>query len=153
MITFKDIDISSSSNLALVLSWRNNPIIYKHFLIQSEIIKWEQHYEYWMSRSNRRDFFIIYENRPIGHIAIDNKVYINEISIMIGEVGLWGNGIASHVLEEFISKCSEEGIRVFTARISKENFSSVKLFLRNGFEPLNEIIGHPGWYLYEKIVK
>jgi RimJ/RimL family protein N-acetyltransferase len=150
MINFVPINIYDNFHLAILLSWRNNPDIFKFFLKQTDIIQWKQHFQFWISRSNRFDYFIIYDNRPIGHIAIDYNLGLNEISIMIAEVGLWGNGLATHALKEFIQKLTEEGMGFFTARISDQNVASVRLFNKCGFIFFSVIDDLPGWSVYKK---
>jgi RimJ/RimL family protein N-acetyltransferase len=149
VIDFQPINISNNVELALILSWRSNPLIYGFFLHQNGPLFWEEHHSFWINRFNREDYFIIFLNRPIGHIALSkmNTEY-PEISILIGETTLWGKGIATEVLSGFIEKMKINGLRNLSAVIRDDNFSSIRLFEKNGFIFEKKLVNISEWSLY-----
>lgn len=134
MVNFQPINIDNNFELALILSWRSNPLIYGFFLHQNGPLFWEEHHKFWINRFNREDYLIIFLERPIGHIALSkmNTDY-SEISILIGETTLWGKGIATEVLSSFIDMMRKKGLKNLSAVIRDNNFGSIRLFEKNGF--------------------
>jgi RimJ/RimL family protein N-acetyltransferase len=149
VIDFQPINISNNVELALILSWRSNPLIYGFFLHQNGPLFWQEHHNFWINRFNREDYFIIFLDRPIGHIALSkmNTEY-PEISILIGETTLWGKGIATEVLSGFIEKMKNNGLRNLSAVIRDDNFASIRLFEKNGFIFEKKLVNISEWSLY-----
>jgi RimJ/RimL family protein N-acetyltransferase len=149
VVNFQPININNNFELALILSWRSNPLIYGFFLHQNGPLFWEEHHNFWINRFNREDYFIIYFHRPIGHIALSkmNTEY-PEISILIGETTLWGKGMATEVLSSFIEKMKNNGLRNLSAVIRDDNFGSKRLFEKNGFIFEKKLVNISEWSLY-----
>lgn len=116
-------------DLELVLAWRNNPEIYKNFVEQDGPIEWDNHIAWYKQRpASREDFIIRYENRRVGVVSLDEDDFV---SIYIGEQPLWGQGIASRMLEWLIQRHFPS--RPLYAEIHIENARSKHLFERWGF--------------------
>lgn len=149
MIRFKIINPNDLFELALILSWRSNPTIYKLFFEQSAPLYWEDHLKFWIQKTNREDYFILHFKRPIGHIAISRlDSEFPEISILIGETTLWGKGLASKILSEFINIYSNKGLKNYSAVISKDNLASIKVFEKCGFLREDKPQVNSDWLLY-----
>ncbi|WP_324759586.1 GNAT family N-acetyltransferase [Haloarcula sp. GH36] len=120
-------------DLELVLAWRSNPRIYRYFRDQSEPLQWDDHVEWFASRDpERRDFIIEHDGRRVGSVAITAA---GEVSIYIGEVSLWGSGVATAALTTACERVENDQL---TAWIHEENESSQDLFERCGFAFLDE---------------
>lgn len=124
--------VNKESDLELILSWRSNPMIYKWFKIQKEPLLWSNHFAYWQDRSDGEDYIIIYNNRKVGLISFNAVDFTSKISIMIGEVSLWGEGIGKKALICFLLSPMIVS-RVIIAEIKEDNISSRKLFEHCGF--------------------
>lgn len=111
-------------------------------------MSWEEHVYFWKSRLDRVDYFIIYEDRPIGHLAIKN---VNddtpEISILIGELSLWGRGIASVAITELI-KINKNRYTGLKAVINSNNTPSIELFKKKGFKYKGLLSNNDEWLEY-----
>lgn len=152
-IRFKPVETNNICELVLIFSWRNDSMIFKYFYSQNKIIDWTSHRIFWENIENRNDFLIIYDGRPIGHIAIKLvEEESHEVSILIGEKNLWGKGVATSVLEEFMKYCYKNNINRLIARISDFNQASVRLFQRQGFVKNNFSDLKKNWSYYVKIL-
>lgn len=131
---------ATEEDLELMMAWRNNPMLYENFYRQNGPLTWSEHLSWWTSRENRRDWIIkTYgedRGRDVGCVNFSQleKSY-PEIGIWIGEVTLWGKGVASQAVEVAIEWLREqdeyEGIR---ARVLTENTASRRFFEKLGFE-------------------
>lgn len=118
----------SPSDLDLVLAWRSNPKIYEHFEEQDSPIDWETHLTWYASRPpNQIDLMICYQGRRVGIVNVDSD---GDVSIYVGEVALWDNGIAKAALQQLIERVD----RKLTARVHESNERSRALFESVGFE-------------------
>ena len=51
---------AAEADLPLMMAWRSHPLIYQGFFVQRALLIWEEHLNWWRSRSNnRRDFIIV----------------------------------------------------------------------------------------------
>lgn len=143
-------NVNKKNDLELILSWRSNPDIYKWFKIQDGPLKWKDHLEYWERRDINSDFLILVDNRRVGLISINDLGKVSEISIMIGEVSLWGQGIAKKALNIFLTKNMNHETKII-ANVRFDNTGSRKLFESVGFELMVNFQDHEGWlrYTYE----
>lgn len=127
-------------DLELLLAWRSNPEIYEQFREQEGPLTWEEHLTWFATRpSGRQDFVIEYNGHRVGSVAVTEE---SRVSIYVGETALWGEGIATAVLDEITRRYER-----LSAVIHHENEASQRLFERCGFEPE----GGDEWimYLYE----
>ncbi len=128
-------------DLELMMAWRSNPRIYKHFRQQEEPLEWSGHIQWFSTRSQeRRDFIIESQGRRVGVVAIATD---GDVSIYIGEETLWGQGIATEALT---LACERMDDRALTAQIHVDNESSQRLFEKCGFEHTDD---NENWKLYE----
>lgn len=116
-------------DLELVLAWRNNPEIYENFVEQDGPIEWDDHVAWYKQRpADREDYIIRYKDRRVGVVSLDENDFV---SIYIGEQPLWGQGIASRILEWLTQRHSPS--RPLYAEIHAENTRSKRLFEQCGF--------------------
>ena len=119
-------------DLELLLAWRSNPVIYRHFREQDGPLTWESHVTWFASRpDDRRDLLIEFRGRRVGVVSVSSD---NDVGIYIGETALWGDGIASVVLDEVTTQYDEP----LTAEVHSENTASQRLFEHCGFERVEE---------------
>ncbi|QFT87982.1 Acetyltransferase (GNAT) family protein [Bacillus sp. THAF10] len=84
---------------------------------------------------------IEYNSRLIGYADLANiKDNTAEIGIAIGESKLWGSGIGTKSLEQFMDYAKEIlGIYVFEAETHEENIRSKKMLNKLGFVEVSRI--------------
>jgi len=153
-IIINEIDKENLIQLSLLLSWRSNPLIYSHFLEQTEPLVWEHHLKFISNTKDRLDYLVFIDLRPVGHLAISNvSNEFPEISIMIGEITLWGKGLSKLILKKFIDMLISKGFTKFSARISDSNYSSINLFTGMGFENSGKLANHSDWSYYKLVIR
>jgi RimJ/RimL family protein N-acetyltransferase len=129
----------SVDDLELVLAWRSNPQIYKYFNQQDSALSWEAHMQWFATRSDKRlDFIIEYCGRRVGCVSVSAD---NRVSIYIGEVSLWGNGVAKSALKSLIDQID----RKLVAEVHENNIASQQLFEDCGFTKVSD----GEWFQYE----
>lgn len=122
------------NDLELMLAWRSNPEIYRHFRQQEEHLDWEDHVTWFESRADdRHDFVIHYEERRVGVVTIDRD---DMVGIYLGDFSARGNGIATQAIKWLCDRFEDR--RPLFAEIDRENDSSKYLFHRCGFQPDEE---------------
>jgi RimJ/RimL family protein N-acetyltransferase len=127
--------VDRNQDLELILAWRSNPIVFDNFKIQDKPLHWDSHYEYWSKADNRFDFIVCFNLRRVGLFSIKSlSSKTAELSIMIGEVGLWGQGVGKSTLSKALMLDIVNKYDVLYANIKSNNISSIKLFTGNGFE-------------------
>lgn len=148
-LKFVILNKSNLIELALLMSWRSNPDIYKFFLLQKGPLNWSNHYKFITDGINRLDYLVYIEDRPVGHVAL-SKIDQDypEISIMLGETTLWGKGYSTIILDNFLQLLRELGYQKFSAIISNLNPSSIKLFQNMGFIKSEVLKENPEWNVY-----
>lgn len=142
MSSERDINIRPMKlqDLELVIAWRSNPLVYRHFKEQEESFEWEEHLQWFSSRpEKRRDFIIEYKGRRVGSVCIDENDFAG---IYIGEIKAQEKSIGSYALRWLCDKFSERELK---AEINEENRASRKLFEKCGFE---EERREGGWITY-----
>lgn len=130
-VTLKDSD--------LILSWRNNPEVYK-FLFTPETVAKDAH-ENWLAKilADENVLFYIAENNniPIGTIRFDlNSEKTN------AEVGIYlapdfhGKGLGTTMLEwgEVEARNTYKTLECVIAKVLVENIASEKMFLKAGYK-------------------
>lgn len=119
-----------TGDLELVLAWRSNPKIYRHFRKQDSPLDWESHLSWYESRAaERHDFIIHYEGRRVGVVSLTES---EEISIYLADFSARGNGVATAALKWI---CDRFEYRLpLVAEIHKGNAASKRLFENCGFQ-------------------
>lgn len=117
-------------DLELVLAWRSNPKIYRHFRLQDSPLEWSEHITWFESREpNRHDFVIHYDGRQVGVVSINSD---DEVGIYLGDFSAHCHGVATASLKWLCDRF-EERTPLF-AEIHEENAASKRLFSRCGFQ-------------------
>lgn len=120
----------SRGDLELVLAWRSNPEIYRHFRGQDGPLEWQEHIEWFESRpQSRYDFVIHYDGRRVGVVSLNED---DEVGILIGDFSARGEGVATAAVEWLCNRF--ESRKPLFAEVHDENTSSRRLFERCGFE-------------------
>jgi len=136
----------TEENLELMLAWRSIPEVYKFQETQDKPFKWEDHYNWFINRKNREDYFIIYEDRRIG---IVNVIALNEdipeLGVYIGETTLWGNGLGCEAIKILMQRLQNKGYEKVCATTNKENERSNKLWQKLGFKREKEVKDGKEW--------
>lgn len=128
-------------DLELLLAWRSNINIYRHFRAQNEPLEWEEHVTWYESRPDSRyDFLIQYDGRRVGVVSISSD---DEVGIYLGDLSAHGHGLATAALE-WICDRFENRIPL-TAEVHKNNEPSKRLFKRCGFKKSDT---ERDWILY-----
>jgi RimJ/RimL family protein N-acetyltransferase len=132
----------AEKDLELVLAWRNNPRIYDQFRKQNEPLEWNEHKEWFDSRPDDRfDYVIRFEDRRVGVVSLASD---GDVSIYIGEITLWGEGIASQILKWLCRKFGDR--KPLRAQIREDNQRSQSLFESCGFD---QIDAENSWKIFE----
>jgi len=97
------------------------------------VLDWSEHWKWWKSRIAWKIFFIQVNDgettRDVGYINVSQLDHWKpEIAIAIGEVSLWGHGVAKQALLLGIEWLKERGYKRVHASILKNNERSLRLF-------------------------
>src|SRR3972149_4238267 len=95
----------------LMMAWRSNPLVFEEgCYTQKAPLEWSEHVTWKRSRGRWWQFFIIMlssdnlPERPVGVINFGQLDNWNvECNYYLGEVSLWGQGIATEALSQAIS--------------------------------------------------
>ena len=128
----------TEGDLELLMAWRSHPKVYKNLYGQDGPLNWEDHLSWWEQRSNRRDYIITINDgkrwRDVGVVALSGlNTDRPAVGVWVGEVTLWGKGIATEAVEFAVDWLRDQGYSVATAEISEENTSSQRVFEKAGF--------------------
>ena len=119
-----------AEDLELVLAWRSNPEIYRHFRRQDGPLDWESHLSWYESRdADRHDFIIQYEGRRVGVVSITAT---EDISIYLGDFSAHGEGVATAALDWICLRFESRSPLI--AEIHEDNTPSKRLFNGCGFQ-------------------
>jgi RimJ/RimL family protein N-acetyltransferase len=132
------------ADLELVLAWRSNPDVYRHFRHQDAPLTWDEHVEWFESRDERRqDFVIRYEERRVGVVSLDAD---DAVSVYLGDIAARGRGVATNAVKWLCDRFADR--EPLHAVVHTDNKASVRLFERCGFEHEGE---SDDWaqYVYE----
>lgn len=146
---------ATHDDLELLLAWRNHPKVYEQFAEQTGEIGWHEHVEWWESRTDRNDWMIAIREegerlRDVGSVNItDTDEKRPEVGVYVGEVTLWGNGIATAALEFTVEWMSEQSYSGARATILEGNTASQRLFEKVGFTRVAESGNREIVYHYE----
>lgn len=139
-------------DLELLLAWRSNELVHRHFTYQGGPLKWHQHWEWWKSRRHRKDWVILLtDGTGVRRVGVANVSKLDqevpEIGLYIGEVTLWGSGVGGKAVREVKSWLKQQGYRRCMAGIREGNGRSIKLFSGLGFHQVSVTEG--GRRIYE----
>lgn len=142
----------TKNDMELIMSWRSNELIYRYFIKQNGPLSWKEHYDFWISRKNRKDWIILLKEheqwRKIGSINVSDLDKPHpEIGIFIGEIGLWGRHIGRNATKIIVDWLKKKNYAGAIAIVLKENHSSIRLFESLNFKKFKEINNHKGWEL------
>lgn len=131
---------AKNSDLGLIMTWRNNPIVYEGFYQQNEPLKWEEHLAWWKSRNKDwREFIVVSDERNIGAVTIGQLDHWNpEIGYFIGEVSLWGQGIGKEAVKLALKWLKNNGYEYCHTTVLKDNPRSLNLLKGLGFQVLGD---------------
>jgi len=132
------------TDLELVLAWRSNPEVYRHFRGQDGPLVWEDHVKWFESRDERRqDFVVRYDRRRVGVVSLDAD---DAVSVYLGDVSARGQGVATNAVRWLCGRLADR--TPLHADVHPDNDASKRLFERCGFEREEQT---DGWirYVYE----
>lgn len=119
-----------TKDLELVLAWRSNPKIYRHFRRQDRPLNWENHLSWYDSRdASRHDFLIHYGGRRVGVVSITAA---EKTSIYLGDFSAHGQGVATAALGWLCKRFENRSPLI--AEIHEDNDPSKQLFEGCGFQ-------------------
>jgi RimJ/RimL family protein N-acetyltransferase len=128
-------------DLELLLAWRSNPDIYRHFRRQSGPLDWDEHVRWFESRPpERHDFLVPYSGRRVGVVSVDK---MDEVGIYLGDHSARGQGVATAALNWLCARFNERA--PLFAEIHENNEASNRLFERCGFRRTGR---ENGWLQY-----
>lgn len=138
---------ATECDLELLLAWRSHPKLYENFYLQEGPLDWETHKEWWESREHRRDWIIIVNSekrwRGVGSVNVTNlDTDVPEIGIYVGEITLWGNGVASDAVEFAVNWTRSQGYSAVKARVLEHNEASRQVFENLGFRKVGAARGN-----------
>jgi len=131
---------ATSADLALIMSWRSNPLIYQGFFYQDKPLTWEEHYNWWRNRNRDwREFIIVLVEdnfmRDVGVVTIGQLDNWNpEIGYYVGEVSLWNKGIGTEAVKLGCDWLRDKGYEYAHTTIKASNKESIKLIKKLGFK-------------------
>lgn len=128
----------TEKDLELVMAWRSHPEIFSFFKLQQKPLEWIEHHNFWISRVNREDYIICYQQnkqwRKVGNLNISLlHTSCPEIGIVVGEVSLHGKGVGSKAVELGLKRLLKLGHTKAKVSIHQDNAASNKLFKNFGF--------------------
>lgn len=135
---------AKDGDLELMMAWRSHPKLYENLHGQDGPLKWEDHLSWWQNRENRRDWIITVNSgdrwRDVGMIALSGiNSETPSVGIWIGEVTLWGEGIATEAVQFSVDWLQKRNFAGAEAEIYSWNKSSIRLFEKIGFEKVESI--------------
>lgn len=129
-------------HLEYIKKWQNDYNISKNTTLDIIVLRNEKEEEEWFKNqiklSNKRTFIVTVNNKVIGFVAYSSLNFKNgtaELSIVIGEEGYRGKGIAKRAIkciETYLQ--SELNIRKIKAKVLAFNNDSIQLFNSLGYE-------------------
>lgn len=131
------------NDLELLMAWRSHPKLYRCFYEQEGPLTWKEHYNWWKSRENRKDWIIVFEGkfrkRDVGSVNISQlDSHYPEIGILVGEISLWGKNIGKKSVKLAIQYLREKNYKGAEANIIKKNLRSKRLFKGFNFKKVGE---------------
>lgn len=135
---------ATEGDLELLMAWRSHPKLYRSLYGQDGPLTWEDHLSWWRERENRRDYIITVNEgerwRDVGVVTLTGlDTDRPAVGVWVGEVTLWGNGVATEAVEFAVDWLDDHGYPVVTAEIFEENSSSQHVFEKVGFTQVEHI--------------
>ena len=126
---------ATKDDMVLVLSWRNNPLIWEGTYTQRAPISWEEHRAWWESRQDHHALIIVYEGRDVGILNISPLQYWSpEIGIIIGEVSLWNKGIGTEAFALGCEWLRVRGYKWTSTTVLDSNKSMIRVLKKLDFK-------------------
>jgi RimJ/RimL family protein N-acetyltransferase len=129
----------SEVDLELVMAWRSHPEAYRYFREQQRPLTWQEHWTFWQNRRNREDYIINVQEknkkRKVGNINLSQlNTPQPEIGIIIGELTLYGKGVASQAVKLGLHRLVDLGHVQARVTINRNNPASQAVFKKFGFK-------------------
>ncbi len=127
------------ADMALVLSWRNNPLVWEGTYTQKKPISLEEHEKWWQSRLDHISFMVhsygIEECKDVGVVHISPLQYWSpEIGLIIGEVSLWNQGIGTQAFKLACDWLRDKGYKWTSTTVPDTNLSMIKVLYKLNFK-------------------
>lgn len=155
-------------DLELTMAWRSHPDVYQGFYSQNGPLRWREHWAWWHGRSktygDRLDWIIMVEDgetrpRAVGRISVNLTPRPwalpeehADVGVLLGEVTLWGRGVAGQALEMVCAWLRQRGYARVAADIALSNKRTVAFFERHGFRYARETRPNEGRWLRDLTV-
>ena len=146
--------LAKDSDLELIMAWRSHPLVYQGFYSQKAPLTWAEHYTWWKSRHNWKQFIIqVTEGddftRAVGCVALGQlDSWAPQIGFYVGEISLWGKGVVKQAIRLALDWLREKGYCMVWTTVKEDNFASIKVLEGLGFEHKGK--GRPGEQRYER---
>jgi len=129
---------ATEADRVLVLSWRNNPLIWAGTYTQRTPLSWQDHKIWWSSRKDHIMLMVVLIEediaREIGVLNISPLSYWSpEIGIIIGEVSLWNKGYGTEAFRLGCRWLKEKGYRYTSTTVLDTNRSAIRMLEKLGF--------------------
>ncbi len=125
--------------IALSFIWRNRPEVYRGFYSQKKVLGWHDHIIWWAKRnSDWHSFFIVASiegcREKVGILNIGQcDSWTPEIGYLVGEVTLWGKGIATEAVKKACEWLEGHGYQYCHTTVKENNTASRRVLEKNGF--------------------
>jgi RimJ/RimL family protein N-acetyltransferase len=133
---------SKEKDLELIMAWRSNSLVYQEFPCQHSPLAFEEHYNWWKSQKNWRQWIISYGEgkyaRDVGEVNVQNlNTDCPEIGYLIGEIPLWGKGVGKQAVNKALDWLRKKGYKKVSAKVLDKNEGSKRLLYNLGFKLVN----------------
>lgn len=130
---------ANEGDIALVLSWRNNPLVWEGTYTQRAVISWQEHLNWWGARKDNKSYMIVLLEgsleREIGIIHISPLSYWSpEIGIIIGEVSLWNKGYGTKTFKMALDLLKVSGYKYTSTTVLDSNTAMIRVLEKLGFK-------------------
>ena len=130
---------ATENDMALVLNWRNNPLVWASTYTQKEPISWQNHKIWWQSRQDHKMLMVVLVEdnfaRDVGFLSISPLQYWSpEIGIIIGEVSLWNKGIGTEAFSLACEWLKERNYKWTSTTVLDTNLRMIAILRTLGFK-------------------
>ena len=130
---------ATENDMVLVLSWRNNPLVWAGTYTQREPISWQNHKVWWQSRQDHKMLMIALVEgdfaRDVGFLSLSPLQYWSpEIGIIIGEVSLWNKGIGTEAIRLACEWLKGKEYKWTSTTVLKSNKAMIKVLEKLNFK-------------------